>query len=382
MQFEKSHRRTPLIARCAIWLMVIGASCLEPYPPPPGVENLNLLVVDGFLNSASGLAQIRLSRSIPLDAIHGYPQESGAVVEVEDEQGEKFTIPEQSPGLYSLTINNLQVGKRYHLMVRTSDDKRYESDPVMLKKSPVLDSVHWMREGDGITIKVDSHDASGSTQYYQWFYTETWEYDADKNSAWIVRNGRPRYRRADEWINICYSTRQSTKIFVSTTADQTADVIRDFPLVHIAAGSKKVCRTYTILVQQRALDEDGYNYWRQLAKNTEDLGTLFDHLPGEVHGNIHASDPYEKTLGYFSGSAVEEQRIYIQHRELPEELQFVTRRVCIDEVVDAFESYPDGTPLISEFRIGLPLDKNEPTYICMDCRLEGGTVTKPSWWPN
>jgi hypothetical protein len=380
MEIAKTSALRP--ARIIVWLLIIGASCLDPFPPPRGAANLNLLVVDGFLNSASGLAQVRLTRTLPLDATDAYPVESGALVEVEDEHGATFTVPEESPGLYSLITNNLHVGDRYRLIIHTTDGDRYESEQVQLKQSPVLESVHWVQEGNGITIKVDSRDESGNTRYYQWFYTETWEYDADKNSSFVIKGGRPVNRTAEEGIHICYSTTRSSKIFISTTADQSGDVINDFPLVHIEGGSKKLCRIYSILVQQRALDEAGYNYWLQLEKTTENLGSLFDPLPSQVTGNMHASKPGEVVLGFFSGSAVEEKRIYIRHWDLPLELQFTTRRRCSVDTVAHIESYPDGTPFLNEVSMSFPWIKSDPVYICMDCRLEGGTVTKPSFWPQ
>jgi hypothetical protein len=379
MEVNKTQVRLP--ARMITWLVIIGASCLDPFPPPPGSANLHLLAVDGFLNSATGLAQVRLTRSLPLDAIEEYPAESGALVEVEDEHGTKLAIPEQSQGLYSLITNTLQIGVHYRLLIHTSEGQTYESDMVQLKQSPVLESVHWVQEGDGITIKVDSRDESGNTRYYQWFYHETWEYDSDKNSTFVMKGGRPVHRTPEERINICYSNQRSSRIFINATDDQVTDAVKDFPLVHITGGSKKLCRTYSILVQQRALDQDGYNYWRQMERNTENLGTMFDPIPAEVRGNIHSSRPGETVLGYFSGSAVEEKRIYIRHAELPKDLRFINRRPCSVDSIRSFDIYPDGTPFLNEVSMSFPWDKRDPAYICMDCRLEGGTVTKPSFWP-
>src|SRR5690349_15120337 len=108
-QDHASDYRLHFIAKVALCVVFVAASCLEPYPAPPGSENLNLLVVDGFLNSTSGLAQVKLTRSLPLHAEFGYPLEGGASVEVENENGGTFVLPETSPGIYSAITGSLQV---------------------------------------------------------------------------------------------------------------------------------------------------------------------------------------------------------------------------------------------------------------------------------
>src|SRR5678815_2443580 len=116
-QDHASNSRLHFVAKVALYFVFVAASCLEPYPAPPGSENLNLLVVDGFLNSTSGLAQVKLTRSLPLNVEYGYPLEGGASVEVEDENGGTISLPETSPGIYSAISGSLQVGKRYRLKV-------------------------------------------------------------------------------------------------------------------------------------------------------------------------------------------------------------------------------------------------------------------------
>jgi hypothetical protein len=136
-------------------------------------------------------------------------------------------------------------------------------------------------------------------------------------------------------------------------------------------------------VQQRALDEQSYQFWAQLQKSTEDLGGLFDPLPSQVFGNVHSDQSDGPlVLGYFSGGGVEEKRIYIRFSELPPELQYVERRACMTETI-LLGNYPDGSPLTNNDppTVALVQDPTLPWTICMDCRLDGGTVTKPSFWP-
>lgn len=379
--FHASITSTKATARVCLTFLFIAVACLDPYVSP-SMKDLNLLVVDGFLNTGDGIARVKLSRSLPLDAATPYPRESGATVTVESENGTRFGLPETSSGNYETIRNDLHAGTSYRLLITTAFDETFESDFVTLKQSPTLEEVSWRPDGDGITIFVDSRDPSGDTRYYQWLYTETWEYDADKYSQYYVKGGRAVIRKANERIHICYTTQQSSKVLISTTSDQSGDVINDFPLIHIPRGSKKVCRTYSVLVQQRALDKKSFDYWSQLQKTTENLGGLFDPMPTELTGNIRSTQLGGPTvLGYFNGGGVEEKRIYIRFTELPEELQFVNRRWCSVDTIQNASAYPEGTPLVGEFTIANVVGQILPSDICVDCRLEGGTLTKPSFWP-
>jgi hypothetical protein len=386
MSSVKERIKTSMIgSRIAMMMLVAAAACLEPFPPPPGTKKLDLLVVDGFLNSSNGRAEVKLSRTLALDDGEDFPIEYGAVVQVIGENGDKFTLPEIEPGVYRTTNNNMSVGARYHLEIRTISGEIYASDQVQLTQSPQLEDLFWVREGDGITIKLDTRDPAGATRYYQWLYSETWEYDADRASSFYVMSGAAIPRDLDERLDICYRTVESSKVLVSTTSDQSGDFINDFPLVHIPAGSKKVSRLYSILVQQRALDEQGYNYWLQLQKTNENLGGLFDPLPSQVTGNIHpVTQEARAALGYFSGGGVEERRIYINFRDLPDDILFVKRQFCpIDSIpLNELNRYADGYPLIGQYGKGLPEGYVSTTFECMDCRTEGGVLTKPSFWPR
>jgi hypothetical protein len=374
-----------LTSRALAWFMIFAAACLEPFPPPQGEGNLNLLVVDGFLNSTAGLAEVKLSRSLPLEVVGFFPAEIAATVRVEDENGNRFTLSEVEAGIYRANLA-LTVGKRYRLLIQTLNGDTYESDQVLLKQSPVLEDLFWVPGPDGITIKVDSRDPDASTRYYQWFYTETWEYDSDRSSPIWVQNGRPQLRRTSEMINICYSSSKSSKVLISSTADQSGDVINDYPLVFIPKGSKKLCRTYSISVQQRALDEESYKYWLQLQQTNENLGGLFDPLPTQVTGNIHSTNAAPKiALGYFSGGGVEEKRIYIRFIDLPSDLLTVNRQFCpVDSILTRdLEKYDDGFPLMGTYGAFPTPDGYTTTRLsCLDCRTEGGVLEKPSFWPN
>ena len=44
---------------------------------------------------------------------------------------------------------------------------------------------------------------------------------------------------------------------------------------------------FSTLVRQYPLDQEAYNYWLTVQKNSQSLGGLFDLQPSQIRGNIH-----------------------------------------------------------------------------------------------
>jgi hypothetical protein len=374
-----------LSKKVSVAVVLIATGCLDPYPPPLPKGEVNFLAVDGFLNSSNGLARVKLSRALPLESTSPFPPVQSASVRIARLGGTSFDLTEVAPGLYQTNRPDLQVGSSYRLELITPDRVEYQSDYVVLKQSPVLEDVSWTADEGGITIHVDSRDPTGNTRYYQWLYNETWEYDADVFSAFVVKFGTVVPRGLNDFVHVCYSSAESFRVMIGSTRHLTGDFINDYPLLYIPKASKKLSRTYSILVQQRALDETSYSYWLQLQQTSENLGGLFDPLPAESRGNIHSTtNPDKIALGYFTGGGVEEKRIFIRHGDLPDNLKVVKRRFCVNDTIPPFRirDLADGTPLITPLGVPIPVGYVTTAKNCLDCRTEGGTLTKPSFWPN
>lgn len=372
-----THRR--FLSGMAIALLAIG--CLDPYESPISDLKTDLLVVDGFLNSSKGEAIVKLSKATALADKGGSPPVLNAEVRIESESGGTFPLVEKPGGSYERTGLAISMEQRYQLYIRTTDGKEYRSDLVELKESPSLDSVTWKPKPEGITIFANAHDVSGSTRFYQWIFTETWEYTSRYVSFLKLVNGLPMVRNSDEFIYLCWNTERSSELLIGSTEQLSEDVVSEFPLISIPRGSPKLSRKYSMLVQQRALTEEAYNFWLELEKTTENLGGLFDPMPSRVSGNIHnINDLTEPVLGYFSGGSMQEKRIYIEFYDLPEYLLYVPSSTCqLDSL-----SYSEVRMLGPGYLLGsLDFDTGlytRSTIDCLDCRAAGGTVTKPAFW--
>jgi hypothetical protein len=144
-----------------------------------------------------------------------------------------------------------------------------------------------------------------------------------------------------------------------------------------------------MLVKQVALSEEGYNYWLNLYKTTENVGGLFDPMPGQVIGNIvNVQDPSEIVVGFFSAATVQEQRIFIDKDDLPERYStYLSPQCLIDSIMlEDLRKYPDTKLLISTIysQGGFPvlLGYTSTENSCIDCRTYGGgKLEKPDFWP-
>lgn len=378
-------------------LLVVLTGCIEPYDPPASSEVADLLVVDGFLNTADGSVSVLLTHSKPLDSDDPTLPESNANMSIRTESGNEYGLSELVAGTYTAEGLPLDPAEKYQLSIRTANGQEFQSDYVDIRSTPVIDSVVWDTDEDGVNIYVNAHDASANTRYYRWDYVETWQYNAAVSSDFKVENNVPVYRNADERIYTCWRTLPSTKISIASTVRLSEDVIYRYPLTTIPKGSSKISVRYSILVKQRAISKDEFNFLEQLQKTTESVGGLFDPQPSQVPGNLHnLTNPSSTVLGYFSAGNTREQRLFIDFSQLPDPLKvFPANPNCQPDTICVVQSIPrafqctqdvqdlDGTEIIGSALYSGPfvIGYTKSTYPCADCRSQGGSLTKPAFWP-
>ena len=379
--------RTNVLRYFGRWMyttvLVVVAGCLEPYNPPEISDNIDFLVVDGFLNSSDNIATVRLTKAVPLSDDSGEEIGVNAVVQIEDENGLAQLLNAEGSGNYSLSPIQLSPERKYRLAIMRSDDKRYYSEFITLTSCPQIDSITWKAstQSEGLNIFVNTHDDSGESKYFQWTYNETWEYTSRYNTNYKIVNGSVFQQELP--LGRCWISRPSSNILIGSTTMLASNTIREFPLTFIPLRSQKVTVRYSMLVQQRSLSQEAYEFWTQLKKTTESLGGLFDPMPSQVLGNMYsASNGSEPVLGYFSGGEVSSKRIFIRLRDLPPELRIPNVVPCaVDSIPIASIRNTPNTNLVASY--GSPfvegyyraLGKN-----CMDCRDDGGSIVKPDFF--
>ena len=367
-------------------LTVVFNSCKKPFSPKIIDNNNNLLVVEGFINTGADSTIFKLNRTVLLENQTTVNPETGATVNIESESNQVFLLKEEAKGVYASPALQLNPNSKYRLRIKTAKNSIYLSDFVEVKESPPIDEVGWKITNNGLQIYANTHDASNKTRYYRWEYTDTWIFHS-RYQSFLMWNGTSLVARNNN-IYQCWGNQNSSTVILGSTAKLENDVIFQSPITLIGHHSEKLGLEYSILVKQYALTKEGYQFYEELKKNTETLGSIFDAQPSEIKGNIHNVDsPSEPVIGYISAGTVQKKRIFLTKQDLTpafylisdcSPLYFVTINRP-DEYAGFFGS-GEAIPIDYAPSPGPGLNIYTSDRRCADCTSRG-TNKKPSFWP-
>ncbi|MBD2699894.1 DUF4249 domain-containing protein [Spirosoma sp. BT702] len=358
------------------WLCIaLVGGCVDPYRPPEIASPASYLVVNGFFNSAPGTTTtIRLSRTQNLTDFKTPTAETKAIVTIEAQSKAVYTLNEGTPGSYTLAGVTPVSGDTYRLHIKTRGTDYY-SDYVPVVKTPPIDSISWDVVDDGLQISANTHDPQNNTRYYRWEFDATWEYYSRFYSSLELKNNQIVGRQIP--INRCWNSESSTNIITTSTVRLKQDIVSKYPLTFIPGTSLKLESRYSILVRQSSLTQSGFEYYDQLAKITQNIGSIFDPQPSQITGNIKSSaSATDLVMGFFRVGNVETKRIFITKSQLPVWYTITGQEGCEIDTLGLGDIL-DSRPAIIE-----PYNKlylTTPEY-CADCRLRGGVLTKPDFW--
>jgi hypothetical protein len=374
---------------CILSVVAIVA-CKKLYNPTVIATNPNYLVVEGVINNGADSTIIKLSRTTKLAAGTSPAVELKAVVTVEDDKNNTYTLKEIGNGNYAavLTLNNAY---NYRLRIKTTDGIVYLSDYVAVKNAPPIDSVGYKVTGPGTKIYLNTHDPSNNTRYYRWDYVETWRFHTEFESKYITNGVAIVPRTPSQSIYYCYTGDNSTSILLGTTTKLSQDVVYQTPVVSIDSLSEKTEVRYSILLKQYALTKEAYAFWSNIQKNTETLGSVFDALPSAPLGNIHCvTNPAQPVIGFISVGTVTTKRIFIDHSDLPNwgvlypytcmqyANQFLNPLTNINEVATYLIPLTSNQ-IIIDYLVPCFCGYASSTRTCADCTIRGKIAVPPFW---
>ncbi len=362
---------------CFLFLSTIG--CIEKYEPLPVAADNHFLVVEGFINT-NGSTTIKLSRTIRLSDTARPMPEGGALVTVEGANNVFFLLQETTNGTYTSNQVTLPDQSLCRLRIVTNSGKEYITNDIQVKPVPPIDSVYWERTEEGVDTYVNTHDATKQTRYYLWEYQEDWEFKSNFMSNLEYLNGQVVSR--DPSINIyrCWQTNKSSRIIIATSSHLSDDVIQRLPITFIPQGSWMLGVKYSVEVIQYPLTKEGFEFWQNVKKNSEQLGTIFDPMPFQTVGNIRCvTNPDELVIGFISAGTSSTQRIYINNADVS---PWYVPHGCYEIVVpaDSIAVYFGSWGYVPEYQSFNPMGYVSSTPFCIDCRLRGSNV-KPPFWP-
>jgi hypothetical protein len=381
-------------------LILAALGCKKPYNPKLVSATNSYLVVEGVINTGQDSTIIRLSRTVPLSSAVGSTPEPGASVVVLNNAGNSYPLAEAGNGYYKAPPLNLSSSNQYSLKITTSDGKVYQSDFVPAKNSPPIDSVYYRIKNNGVQIYADTHDPTNNTRYYRWDFNDTYEfhsaYDSYEELSTSPKDTVVARPLADK-VYVCWRSDTSSDIILNSSAKLSKDVISGNPVTFIASSSEKIESRYSILVKQYALTADAFNYFQELKKNTEQLGSIFDAQPSELTGNLHCvTNPTELVIGYVTAGSSSETRIYVNNSSLPawstispyascilDTALFCAGRGCDNQVKEEiYAGYQIPLyPVLASPESDVIMGYAASSPGCVDCTLRG-TNKQPSFWTN
>jgi hypothetical protein len=386
--------------RYIAYLIVLGGiviGCKKPYNPTVISSPNHYLVVDGVIDVGDSITVIKLSQTVNLGDNVKTSGLAGYALTIEDEAktiiAQLYPSPGQTGTYASAGPLSLDQSKKYRLHI-SGDGKEYASDYIGVKKTPPIDSVGFAPKGNNLNIYVNTHDATNNTRYYRWDYTEAWKFHAKYESGLIVDpvTKAIRNRKQDEASYYCYTGDISGNTVIASSAKLTSDVIFQAPVTTIVSTNEKLSVRYSILLRQYGLTKEGYEFWENIRKNTEQLGSIFDAQPSQLQGNIHCiSNPAEPVIGFVTITNVQRKRIFIDNSQLPIEWYPVYPYSC--EADTALLNNPktmqnevasiiingNGIPISSIVKMNTLIGYIYSSIECTDCRIRGKSLAPPFW---
>jgi hypothetical protein len=361
-------------------LLAFSTSCREPFIPNFKTGINDYLVVEGFINiGVKSVTSITLSRVGSLSSSRPI-SENGATVVIESANGFHFPLYEIENGKYVSDSLDLDPLIKYRMLITSHNGNQYSSSFSEPKISPVIDSLTWRWEADGINVYVNSHDSENNTQYYKWDYQETWEINSDYVSRYTYENGMLNVRNVIEKDNMfyCWKYASAKDLHFASTTQLESDWVQ-YQIVSLPHYSDRTSVRYSILVEQRALSKEEFDYLQIIQKNSSVTGSLFDPLPGEIKGNLKSiSNPDEPVIGYIGAYSQQTKRLFIRASELNADPNPKCETILV--VKDFNDSFYGSEGFYTPITI-INLDSsNGAAKYCMDCRLRGGDPKEPDFW--
>lgn len=353
-------------------------SCISEYHPDDTGINPEILIVDGVITN--GETVIRLSRSIALDETFGANNYVNyATLYIETAGGVRSPKAVMSEGgRYIFSDVALKTDTLYRLRIEVGEDI-FVSEYLTPLVTPEIDSLTWKKAGEGepVNLYVSTTNDNSNSRFYRWTFNEIWEFSAPLYSNGMmdpVVDTLILYDEREGPYNerfFCWLRSNSNQLIVESSVKLSDNVIRNKKFHSIEASNNRLSILYYINVNQYLIRKNTFDYFENLQKNIESMGSIFAPIPSEMNGNIRCLNRDIPAIGYVDVSTHSSKIMYIDRKE---NLYEQPRRSCEISPVK-LSGY-----LTNFYDPQLGFDYAPAD--CVDCVRAGGTKNKPAFWPN
>jgi hypothetical protein len=371
-------------------VLLLLLSCKEEFNPSLSNADVDLLVVEGYIDISGQDSFIELSRTQPVQSNLPFAPETNAKLALSNETGTSWAFEETTPGKYKLNVVVPENGK-YKLSIRLANGKEYGSDPMTPIITPEIDELGYTRDEAGVEIFV-STKGNDKAQFFLWDYEEHWIFRPGVLTPFkynpLTRDVD--FRDQNDRIDLCWNSNTFPKLILQNAARFDDNRILQRELVRIPLRSEKIMQRYSIRVRQRAIDSETFQFWEIMKRNSDDIGGIFSPLPSLLTTNIREQRSGANTaIGYVSMGVATYKRIYIDNSEVRpwqvEQPDYLNCRIESDTVLVAQyqTAFGSGTfvPARPVIVVTTTIGYLGTNVNCADCTLRGSNV-KPDFWED
>lgn len=368
-------------------LLVIG--CRDPFEPDLIDTNLSLLVVEGYIEIDGEESKITLSRSSSIDQTEIFPV-NVATVSVVSSSGERSIFAGDGTGIFTYS-GFFNQNETYQLSIQINENS-YLSDPLTPIITPEIEELDFIQDEAGVEIFV-STKGNSQAQYFIWSYEESWIFrPAIITFDYFDRElGQVLQSPPDDRTDLCWGNNIFPQIILQNSARFSDNQILQRELIRIPPLSEKLQQRYSVEVRQRAIDQETFDFWEILRRNSDDIGGIFSPMPSLIRSNIHSvTNVNENVIGYVSMGKSAARRIYINNGDVsPWAISVPEYQSCTvyqdtippNQFAQSFASGQIVPARAIYSQMGALLGYRGAEVRCTDCRLRGSNQ-KPEFWED
>jgi hypothetical protein len=308
---------------------LVMQTCVEPFNTGAAYET-NLITVEGTLTDLPEPQFVRLRRSVSNASTSVSQPVRGIRVEVLVDDA-PLLLTEATPGDYALPTGfRGQLGRRYRLRFQI-DGVRYESTEEILPAAPAIGRVYDRFDTEAIRllgsesmpvfqpghrVYLDLLDPVGIRNFYRWDWT-LWE---RQDVCQTCDNGLYYYGQG------CFITNTGT--LYDYFCEQRCWAILQSRLINVMADTYSDGQTITgreaaripfynrsgalVEIRQQALTQAAFRYYKLLADQIQNTGSLADTPPASIFGNVsNVTNRNDKLVGFFTAVGVSKIRYWL-----------------------------------------------------------------------
>ncbi len=379
-----------------VLITLLTGACISEFNAQLPSGNTDILVVEGNIIGDS-VMNFYFSKSFSLDEVRppsGYDNVQVKLTLIGSNGYRSPLAAYLGQGVHQLAIGTLDEQVSYGIEFEY-DGETYQSELSRPLHTPAIDSVSWNQPGEyaDVSIRVSTHEDKSGYSYFLWGYKEDWEISAQyQTEVFFDPLNKKFYLDRPAPYYYCWKKNTGSEILVATTAKQVENRIVNHSLYTHEAQDDRFSILYSVLVHQISLSKAGYEYYLDLSKGNEGMGGLFTPQPSKIEGNINCiTNPGKRVIGYIevahnaTSYRLYVPRSYIQRKPSTGGCSLVSR----DSISSLLK---DGLSYFDIYFMGLrPCTYTEDPALspddwssesCTDCRMRGGSKTKPDFWPN